>query len=345
MPVSVRLLPEGTRLLHIGPHKTGSTAIQVALFEARDELARYGVYVPGGARRRREASQELFAARPSFAVPLPLWTALAAEIAGAGDLRVCVSDELFGKARRRTVRKIVDDLGGQHAHILAVARRYDAYLPSQWQERVKAGRTESYEDWLRILFADEPHWEKQNVWTAHDTVALVNRWVTHVGNDRFSLAIGDEIDREQLPRLFEELLGLPVGILVADPARSNQSLTLAEVELMRMVNAAMVRRGLSPREYRGPVNAAVLATVATNPLPTGPHKPALPPWAAQKVRDLSAARVEAVQNLGVRVIGDAQHLRYVEPPGSTRTGAPPIPDGLVTRVLNHALTSLQKPGQ
>jgi hypothetical protein len=336
------LLPAGARLLHVGPHKTGSTAIQVALFEAREALAEYGVYVPAGARRRREASEELFAARPSFEAPLPLWTALAAEVAAAGNLRVCVSDELFGKARGRTARRIVDDLGGPRAHVLAVARRYDAYLPSQWQERVKAGRTESYEDWLRLLFADEPHWEKNNVWRAHDTVALVNRWVRHVGPDRFTLVVADETDREQLPRVFEELFGLPVGTLATDPARSNQSLAFAEVELMRTVNAAMAERGIAPRDYRGPVNAAVLDAVS--PHPHASRRPAMPDWAAERVRELSAARVEAVRGLEVCVIGDPEHLRYVGATGPTGTPPPVVPGDLLDAVVRAALGRLGQPG-
>ena len=36
-------IPEGARLVHIGPHKTGSTAIQVALHSARDRLGEHGV--------------------------------------------------------------------------------------------------------------------------------------------------------------------------------------------------------------------------------------------------------------------------------------------------------------
>lgn len=339
--MTATLLPEGTRLLHIGPHKTGSTAIQVALFEARDQLATYGVQIPAGVRRRREASEELFAARPSFAVPLPLWTALAAEVADAGDLRVCVSDELFGKARRRTAQRIVRDLGGPRAHVLAVARRYDAYLPSQWQERVKAGRTESYDEWLRLLFAEGPHWEKQNVWTAHDTVPLVSRWVRHTGEDGFTLVIADETDRGQLPRVFEELLGLPVGTLVTDPTRSNQSLTLAEADLTRLVNAAMAEQGRTPRDYREPVNAAVQETLAFHAQPAGASKPVLPPWAVERVRDLSAARVEAVERLGVRVIGDPEHLRYVDPAAGTEAAPPEIAEDLVAEVSDRVLARLR----
>ena len=44
-------LPDATILLHIGPYKTGSTAIQQALFDRREELAQHGVYYPGAWRR------------------------------------------------------------------------------------------------------------------------------------------------------------------------------------------------------------------------------------------------------------------------------------------------------
>ncbi|MBB2893816.1 hypothetical protein [Flexivirga oryzae] len=37
------LLPEGSLLLHIGPSKTGSTAIQIAFDQVRDQLGQYGV--------------------------------------------------------------------------------------------------------------------------------------------------------------------------------------------------------------------------------------------------------------------------------------------------------------
>ena len=31
-------VPEGTRLVHVGPHKTGTTAVQNALWDARQSL-------------------------------------------------------------------------------------------------------------------------------------------------------------------------------------------------------------------------------------------------------------------------------------------------------------------
>ena len=41
------LLPEGCRLIHIGPHKTGTTALQWAMHVARDSLHEQGVHYAG----------------------------------------------------------------------------------------------------------------------------------------------------------------------------------------------------------------------------------------------------------------------------------------------------------
>ena len=41
------LLPERSRIVHIGPHKTGTTAIQGAFAGARDQLGAYGLHYPG----------------------------------------------------------------------------------------------------------------------------------------------------------------------------------------------------------------------------------------------------------------------------------------------------------
>jgi hypothetical protein len=44
-------LRAGARLLHIGPHKTGSTAVQGAFHLARERLAAQGVVYPGQGRQ------------------------------------------------------------------------------------------------------------------------------------------------------------------------------------------------------------------------------------------------------------------------------------------------------
>ena len=81
------LLEPGTRLLHIGPHKTGTTAIQGALHLARGRLAAAGVVYPGRAGSRCGPSSPSPASLPCSAGRAPrsptgtIWSATSARLA------------------------------------------------------------------------------------------------------------------------------------------------------------------------------------------------------------------------------------------------------------------------
>ncbi|HEY4377379.1 MAG TPA: hypothetical protein VGM93_09480, partial [Acidimicrobiales bacterium] len=47
MPSSVEALPANAILVHIGPHKTGTTALQSMLDRGRSAMAEHGVLYPG----------------------------------------------------------------------------------------------------------------------------------------------------------------------------------------------------------------------------------------------------------------------------------------------------------
>ena len=82
------LLEPGTRLLHVGPHKTGTTAIQGALHLARERLAAEGVVYPG---RGRQPLWPILAVTGQPALlggPRPeisYWDNLVREVRAAGD--------------------------------------------------------------------------------------------------------------------------------------------------------------------------------------------------------------------------------------------------------------------
>ncbi len=328
MPASGPTLPEGSRLVHIGPHKTGSTAIQVALQEARAELDQHRVvYASGRGHRPDKAGWALgIRGRPagSEQPPMKHWKALVREVSDAGDQRVCVSNEDFGRATPQQIKRLVRDLGGDAVHVVAVARRLDRYLPSQWQERVKAGDRRGYDDWLKVVLDstdDEFAWDRKNVWFSHDVGELVARWTDVVGEDRFTLILSDESDRELLPHAFEDLLGLPGGTLKPNPSRSNRGLTWAETELVRAVNGLVEEQGWSRPQRRRYVKAGVLADMQRRPAPPGPKSPPLPLWAADDLRARSDRRIEQIRAMGVRIVGDPESMRV---PVDVPVAAPPL---------------------
>jgi len=325
------LVPRGTRLVHIGPHKTGTTAVQVALDREADVLPAHGVTYVGGVDYHRPARAGWalgLRGRPvGKRVPdIRQWERLVRQVAEAGTPRVCVSNEDFGRARPPQIRRIVDDLGGDRVHVVAVARRFDRYLPSQWQQRVKAGDTRAFGDWLHAVLdtGEERSWNRQNVWFAHDTAALVSRWVDVVGPDRFTLIVADENDPDRLMRSVEGLLGLPQGLLQTYPDRSNRGLTWAETELVRALHTELDLRGVSRAGRRTLMRTRVIADMlALETVPAGPRRPPFPEWAARRVAELSDQRVQALREARCRVIGDIEGLRAPADLASTQDSVPP----------------------
>ena len=312
------LLPPGACLLHIGPYKTGSTAIQSALFEARDAMAEHGVAYPGRWRRAMRPGWAVLGYTPRGRAPVPIsvWDDFCAEVRAAADARVCVSTEDFGSAGPPRIERIVEGLGGPRVHVVAVARRLDRLLPSQWQERVKSHDTITYDDWLRrVLGPDAEDREHQRFWASHDLVAMADRWTPYVGRDRFTLLVADEDDRDVVPRAFERMLGLPAGLLVLPPA-ANASLSANATELVRRVNELFGTEGWADETYHRLVQQGAVQQMADGPRPS-PEEP-IPPlrgWAASRVAELSDLRVEQLRSRGVRVVGDLEGLRVPAPAG------------------------------
>jgi hypothetical protein len=313
-------LAEGTRLIHIGPQKTGSTAIQAVMHARRPELAELGVVYPGPRMRPQLAGAEIGFPLPRGKRPGPpgAWQRLVDEVVGAGEKRVCISHEAFGRANATQVERIITDLGGDRPHVLAVLRRYDTLLPSQWQQRVKAGVRLSYDDWLRIVLGeDQSQSEWQQVWSAHDTVTLVRRWAERVDPSQITLLVGEDSDRTLLPDVFERLLDLPAGFLGVDLGNGNRSLSYPETELVRGLYDAFAEAGRSKREHFRLIHRGVIAGLVTSPFPEGePRIPALPEWAYDRVIELSERRVEGLADLGVRILGAPERLRVVRPDAS-----------------------------
>ena len=311
-----RLLPANSVLLHIGPYKTGTTAIQSALFAAKPRLKKYGVAYPGRWRRLVGAGYSVLRwAPPGVAVPAPsVWQHFAEAVRNRGDQRVCVSTEDFGALRdESTIRKIVDDLGSDRVQVIAVARGLHRVLPSHWQERVKSGDPSSYADWLGEVLAEQQQTHAyRTFWASHDLAATARAWRQVVGADRFRIVVADDSDRGYLLRVFEQLLGLPAGLLEPDLV-GNESLSATRLEAVRRLNESVRDRGWPDDVHRQLIKFGLVRGMQQAP-PVDVDHPVrpLPGWARDRVRALAEQQIAAFDELGVEVIGDTDRLRYPE---------------------------------
>lgn len=333
-PGDLPALAAGTRLLHIGPHKTGSSAVQNALHHSREDLARHGVHYAGRGQRPRRAGWSIGLPGQRAGAPRPsewFWDDLVADITGAGEATVCVSNEDFSRAGPAQRERIVGELGQGRHHVVAAARPLHTFLPSLWQERAKAGVALGWEDWLRIVLTrgkDQPfHFERANVWRAHDVRGMVERWSEAAGADRITVVVLDGRDHRLLPHTLERLLGLPEELLAPPEGGTNRGLAWSETEAVRSLHGAFDRAGFD-RRGRDPWMAdgvvAALAEAVDLPV-TGPRRPPFPAWAADTLHRMGEDRAAALAAAGVRVVGDAAALRA---PADLEVGdadmAPPI---------------------
>ncbi|WP_110208417.1 hypothetical protein [Nocardioides daejeonensis] len=350
---AVHRLAEGTNLIHIGPEKTGSTAIQSAFAALRPRLADSGVLYPGNPERPRPYLEALGFHGQRGAPPRDPaeWQDLLDEVAAASASRVLISHEQLGRATDDQVRQVVASLGGERPHVLMVARRYDTFIPSQWQQGVKARTTLSYEEYLRLVMReDDSHVLWQTTWRPHDTAEQVRRWGSVVGEDAVTVVVANDQDHGFLFGVFERLFGLPDGSLREHVVRSNRSLTYPEVELLRQFAIDLKERGGTLEDFHRLMRQGVLRAMRTQPVVEGePPVPPLPRWAMDFARRRSEQRVsdlQALQAEGLHIIGDLGRLEIPADAPMSEDLLPPAVVSLETAVrVSSALVRIEMRGQ
>jgi hypothetical protein len=302
-------LQAGARLLHIGPHKTGTTMIQDALHLARERLAARGVVYPGTGRQPLQAvlavtgQPRLFGeAEPNMAD----WALLVREVTGARDERVVVSSEFLAEASDAAARRVVSDLGGQRVHVVVTLRPLTRILPSQWQQYLQNGYRFHYPEWLEGILKDPPDTPTPGFWRRHRHDELIARWMKAAQN--LTVVVVNDGDRMMLLRTFESMLGLPRGFLIPGQNAANRSLTLAEAEVLRLLNEEFGRREWPSRNYARFVRYGAIQQLKTRqPRPEEPRI-ATPVWALKRATEIGAEMAENIAALGVRVVGDLSSL-------------------------------------
>ncbi|MBB2893821.1 hypothetical protein [Flexivirga oryzae] len=337
------LLPDGALLLHIGPSKTGSTAIQIAFDQVRDQLGQYGVAYSTTFRRVLKPGWAVIGwAPPGHPVPdIGYWSRYCERVANMGGLRVCASTEDFGQVQNADVaRTIVRGLGGDRVHIVSAARAYHRLLPSYWQEMVRTNfDTRTYEEWLHDVLdaapADGHGWAFTG---SHNVTRTVPAWLSAVAPERYTLVVLGDEDRTLLPDVFEEMLGLPSGMLRVGTG-ANSSLSFNAVEVLRRLNEIRGQKDWRLDYYEQLTRQGYVRGALDAPRSSLDRAiPELPEWSIEPLARLSAARVEEVKDLGVRVVGNVDDLLL--PPVSAADPEDLSPEQISVEAVTSALSKM-----
>lgn len=314
---AIEVLPAGTRLLHVGPPKTGTTTLQSAFHHHRAELERLGVHYAGRTSQvRAAASLVAFGERVPGMAPESVgeWADLVHEVTASRARRVVVSSETFAHCDDEAARRVVDAFGSDRTHVVLTARPLAAMLPSSWQQYVQGGQRTGYERWLASVLQPGTKPVTPGFWrrTRFDHVAA--RWADALGPDRVTVVSLAAAPREFVLRAFERLTGLPDGVLVPDPNDENPSLPHPMVELLRHFNARWAAGPDPSRDARARIVefGAIAALRDLDDVDLQPVRTRTPAWATQRANEVAAEMNAGLRALGVRVVGDLDALAAVQ---------------------------------
>lgn len=304
-------LPEGARLLHIGPHKTGSTAIQDAMDQARDEMLEQGsVYISS---HRHEATPARYVTDRLAAGQSPKragrrWAEMVEAMRADGPERKVYSSEFLSDATEEQVKRIVGDVGTENTYVAVTLRPLASILPSQYQQYLQRGSTFGYESWLDSMF-NKPPYDKPtpSFWTRHRHDELVQRWGDVVGPEKVVVVVVDSRDFTVAPRAFEKLLELSDGTLADKEVTANRSMTWGEAEVMRHFNRQFKDAGLPADLHLALMKSAGVHVKARVPAPDE-AKIATPEWAVKRANEVGAEMVARIEATGASILGDMSLL-------------------------------------
>jgi hypothetical protein len=226
---------------------------------------------------------------------------------------VVISHELFATADAEHASRAIAALAGTDVHVIATVRDPARQFVSAWQERVKQGSPRRFERGARRL-RSEGDWTAE----AQNLPVILDNWGADLPPDHVHVVTvpPSGSDYAVLWQRFAEVIGVdPTTFDPSRAPRTNESLGIAEVELLRRVNKAL--GGRVPHPTYGPVVTTqyangILAAHRGSPLPT------LPKRLRGEVDALAERWIGHIKERGYDVRGDLDDLRPRH-----RAGSPP----------------------
>jgi hypothetical protein len=245
-------------VLHIGPHKTGSTYLQNHLTHNRAALIGRGIYYP-----REWTTPEIAWCHAELASLLQHdeFESVArgfADLKAAGWPTVILSSEDFsslGDDRLRFLRECT----GDEVEIVFFARRWSELLRSHGQEHIRQGGTKFLPEFVAGILSDPFGSETINF------SLVLDRFANAFGPSRLKVLSYNNILKRG-GNLFSyfaaEVLGID-GLPIISPTPAHASLSIENIELVRVLNVLRARHPGEIPWQMGNVVAAVLE----HPLP------------------------------------------------------------------------------
>lgn len=310
------LMPEKELVLHVGFHKSGTSALQESFHIQRAELLDAGVLYPNiGKKAHHRIAWALtqrswgWSKRGGQVTPFKVFTKLSREINRSQQEKVLLSSEFFSELTSEQIQKIASAIKGRKVKVLFTLRPLVKLLSSSYQQYLKYGTKADYEKWLHSVL-DEPGVSKINptFWKRHMHGDVVSRWAEAFGAENVTVLVVDEKRPEFLFEQVNRYLGLSENFLKSQPTGSNRSLSLEEVSLLLELNKRFPKERSWPEYLVFIRNGYIRQLTDHVPLASNSQKLPTPKWAIDQANQLATDSKRMIQQLGVRVLGDLDSL-------------------------------------
>ncbi len=313
--------------LHVGSSKTGTSALQLALWSSVDAVAADGLGLPlvgRGANVRRLLRPLGWVAATGFVGDLDPagLEQLTQRLRATPGERLLISNEDLAEAEDRHVAAVMD---AAHAadldvRVVVTARDWAKQLPSEWQQLLKHRLTTDYETFLDLV-RERRGLEGETFWRRQDFLGVCERWGSRLDPADVHLVPvpAAAVDPDAVFRVFSELVGIDPAVLVRDPRNVNLSFGQVEAEMLRRLNLA-----LGPRleDYEKEYLPAVRRVLVRRVMARGQApRITLPPEHVPWVREATQQLLRGVLDRGYTVHGDHDLL---VPAASAGVPMPPV---------------------
>jgi hypothetical protein len=246
--------------VHVGVHKTGTTAIQRFLADNSDALASAGLYYPRAGRRSAEfpghhnvASELLGSA--TFDPSAGTLADVTEEMVRARSPRVCLSSEKFAvscqhEAALTTLREAIAATG-YRPRIVIYVRAQAEYAESLYAQLVQHGMTRAVVDYLDELVRDGA--VREGATFDFEFGRLIERFAEVFG--RNAVVVRGYVDRGTAASLIDDFLAaigvrtpLAPDLIVKPPAYENRRPNTGEVIARLRANGAGGMDGVAQNE-------------------------------------------------------------------------------------------------
>ena len=338
-------------IIHPGFHKTGTTALQQALSEVRDELLESKFFYPhiaGNAHHRaaRSVIEKTWGwkNRGGKSADSIEWKKLEKKISSSKDTAI-ISSEFFSEADLIQLADMAKRLSGFDVQVIFTWRPLPFMLASSYQQYLKYGLKKSYSEWLESIF-DLPGEAKftPSFWKRNLHGDVVAGWAETFGTEKVSLIAVNESNPTYLYETFADLAGIPKGIL-KEPAhiQMNRSLTFTEASLLLEINRTYPK-DLDWDSYEIFIRKGnIKALTRSDKHDERDEKILTPEWAIAKAVELNSRNVAQIKSLGIKVVGDLDRNDFSKIPTGLNSPVTTISIETVARaMIGVDMSSLEK---